>query len=115
MADQRQSGRERDEAKKAVRQEAMDDEIAAGRLVVRQMTPQERERATRDLLPRRRHARPSEGGAPPDSYGIAPNNNRPLPQRQRAVGTWSRSSSTPFPHFGHVRPSSSGRRSTETT
>jgi len=43
MADRRQSGRERDEAKKAVRQEAMDDEIAAGRLVVRQMTPQERD------------------------------------------------------------------------
>ncbi len=43
MADQRQSGRERDEAKKAIRQEAMDDEIAAGRLVVRQMTPQERD------------------------------------------------------------------------
>ena len=43
MADRRQSGRERDEAKKGVRQEAMDDEIAAGRLVVRQMTPQERD------------------------------------------------------------------------
>jgi hypothetical protein len=43
MADQRQSWQERDEAKKAVRQEAMDDEIAAGRLVVRQMTPQERD------------------------------------------------------------------------
>jgi hypothetical protein len=42
MADQRQSARERDEAKKAARQEAMDNEIAAGRLVVRQMTPQER-------------------------------------------------------------------------
>jgi hypothetical protein len=43
MADQRQSGREREEAKKAARQEAMDDAIADGRLVVRQMTPQERD------------------------------------------------------------------------
>jgi hypothetical protein len=43
MADQRQTGREREEAKKAVRQEAMDDAIADGRLVVRQMTPQERD------------------------------------------------------------------------
>jgi hypothetical protein len=42
MADQPQSRQERDEAQKAVRQEAMDDAIAAGRLVIRQMTPQER-------------------------------------------------------------------------
>jgi hypothetical protein len=43
MADNRQTGRERDEAKKAVRQAEMDDAIAAGSLVVRQMTPQERD------------------------------------------------------------------------
>jgi hypothetical protein len=43
MADQRQSQQERSDAKKAVRQGHMDDAIAAGRLVVRQMTAQERD------------------------------------------------------------------------
>ncbi len=43
MVDQRQSQRERSDAKKAVRQGEMADDIAAGHLVVRQMTPQERE------------------------------------------------------------------------
>jgi hypothetical protein len=42
MADQRRSQREISDAKKAVRQEEMDDAIAKGRLVVREMTPQER-------------------------------------------------------------------------
>jgi hypothetical protein len=45
MPGQGQSGRERDQAKKAARQEAMDDAIADGRLVVRQMTPQERDQS----------------------------------------------------------------------
>jgi len=40
---ERQSQRERSDAKKAIRQEAMNDAIAQGRLVVRQMTPEERE------------------------------------------------------------------------
>jgi hypothetical protein len=40
---ERQSQRERSDAKKAIRQEAMNDAIAQGRLVVRQMTPEERD------------------------------------------------------------------------
>jgi signal recognition particle GTPase len=43
MADGRPSQRELDAAKKAARQEAMDDAVADGRLVIRQMTPQERD------------------------------------------------------------------------
>jgi hypothetical protein len=43
MADRPQSHRERSDAKKAVRQEEMEDDIAKGRLVVRQMTEQERD------------------------------------------------------------------------
>ena len=43
MVDRSQSNRERRDAQKADRQEAMDDAIAEGRLVVRQMTPQERD------------------------------------------------------------------------
>jgi hypothetical protein len=43
VADRPQSTRERSDAKKAVRQEQMDDAIVDGRLVVRQMTPQERD------------------------------------------------------------------------
>jgi hypothetical protein len=42
VADRPQSQRERSDAKKAARQEQMDEAIVDGRLVVRQMTPQER-------------------------------------------------------------------------
>ena len=43
MADRGKTQRERSDARKVVRQDQMDDDIAAGRLVVRQMTPQERD------------------------------------------------------------------------
>lgn len=43
MADPRRSQRELSAAKNAVRREEMEDAIAKGRLVVRQMTPQERD------------------------------------------------------------------------
>ena len=43
MADNRQLRQDRSDAQKAVRQGQMDDDVASGRLVVRQMTPQERD------------------------------------------------------------------------
>jgi hypothetical protein len=42
MADQRRSQRDFSEAKRAARHEDMQRAIAQGRLIVRQMTPQER-------------------------------------------------------------------------
>ncbi len=42
MADRRRSSQEIRDAKKAVRQGEMDEAAANGRLVIRQMTPQER-------------------------------------------------------------------------
>jgi hypothetical protein len=42
MADRRQSTQEIRDAKKAVRQSEMDEAVANGRLVVRQMTQEER-------------------------------------------------------------------------
>ena len=45
MANPRRSQRERDDAKNAVRRKEMEDAIAEGSIVVRQMTPEEREKS----------------------------------------------------------------------
>ena len=63
MAPPRPSQRDIEAAKKAERQKEMDSAIASGRLVVRQMTPEEREESEARLAAARARAksRPKPG------------------------------------------------------
>jgi len=57
MAPPRPSQRDIEAAKKAERQKEMDNAIASGRLVVRQMTPEERKKYPKPLTPRTQRRR----------------------------------------------------------